>query len=131
MPPKPKSPPPERGLPPVTGVPAIRGNAAAQELDARLTAGETSLGRCGVARFWLPARRDLIMQLPTESGEAVLEAFEELNLTTIREEQREAFLHTMLHRLVAARWRIDCSKLWFAVAPHRASAGWHVRQGAC
>ena len=47
------------------GVPAVRGNAAAQELDARLTAGETPLGRLGVPAFWTPARRDLVMQLPT------------------------------------------------------------------
>ena len=46
-------------------VPAVRGNAAAQELDARLTAGETPLGRLGVVAFWTPARRDLVMQLPT------------------------------------------------------------------
>ena len=58
-------PPPERGLPPVTGVPAVRGNAAARELDARLTAAETPLGRLGVVAFWTPARRDLAMQLPT------------------------------------------------------------------
>ena len=58
-------PPPERRLPSVINVPAVRGNAAAQELDARLTAAETPLDRLGVVAFWTPARRDLVMQLPT------------------------------------------------------------------
>ena len=60
-------PPPEHRPPSVSTVPAIciRGDAAAQELDARLTAGETPLGRLGVPAFWTPARRDLVMQLPT------------------------------------------------------------------
>ena len=59
-------PPHEPGrLPLVTDVPAVRGGAAAQDLDARLAAGETPLGRLGVPAFWTPARRDLAMQLPT------------------------------------------------------------------
>ena len=112
-------PPPERRLPSVSSVPAVRGNAAAQELDARLTAGETPLGRLGVVAFWTPARRDLVMQLPTVSGEAVLQAFGKGAgpLTTIPEERREASLHALLHNLVEARWRIDCQRLWLAVAP--------------
>ena len=59
-------PPHEPGrLPPVTDVPAVRGNAAAQELSARLSEVEIPLGRLGVVAFWTPARRDLVMQLPT------------------------------------------------------------------
>ena len=102
-------------------VPAIciRGDAAAQELGARLTAGQTPLGRMGVEAFWHPARRDLIMQLPTRSGDAVLAAFEAgaKSLMTIPEEQREAFLHALLVDLVKAKWDVDCRRLWFAVAP--------------
>ena len=129
-----RMPPPERRLPSVINVPAVRGNAAAQELDARLTAGETPLGRLGVVAFWTPARRDIIMQLPTSSGEAVLQAFGKVNLTTIREEQREACLHAMLHALlhdlVDARWRIDCQRVWLAVAL-RALPGVVAHPAAC
>ena len=122
-------PPPKHRPPSVFTVPAIciRGDAAAQELDARLTAGQTPLGRVGVDAFWLPARRDLIMQLPTMSGDAVLTAFEAgaRSLTTIPEGQREAFLHAqceaVLHALlldlVKARWNVDCRRLWCTVVP--------------
>ena len=127
-----RMPPPERRLPSVINVPAVRGNAAARELDARLTAAETPLGRLGVVAFWTPARRDLVMQLPTVSGEAVLQAFGKGAgpLTTIPEEQREASLHALLHDLVEARWRIDCQKVWLAVAL-RALPGVVAHPAAC
>ena len=98
---------------------SIRGDVPAQELDARLTASQTPVGRMGVEAFWHPARRDLIMQLPTTSGSAVLEAFEagSRSLMTMPEEQREAFLHALLEGLVESRWNVDCRRLWFAAAP--------------
>ena len=36
-------------------------------------------------------------------------------MATICEEQREAFLHALLHDLAELRWRIDCQRLWLAV----------------
>ena len=114
-------PPPEHRRPSVSCLPAIsiRGDAAAQELDARLSAGQTHLGRMGVEAFWCPVRRDLIMQLPTRSGGAVLAAFDAgaKSLMTMPEDQREAFLHALVVDLVKARWNVDCRRLWFAVSP--------------
>ena len=110
--------------PSVVHVPAlcIRGDAAAQALEARLTAGQTELGRMGVVTFWSPSRRDLVMQLPTTSGGAVLAAFEKSakTLISIPENRREAFLHALVVDLVKARWNVDCRRLWFAVSPSEA-----------
>ena len=59
----------------VRGAPALRGDAGAQALDAGITQCGHALERNGVPAFWVPARRDLVMQLPVGSGAAVLDAF--------------------------------------------------------
>eukprot|EP00974_Lingulodinium_polyedra_P133034 11224081-Lingulodinium_polyedra.AAC.1 len=61
--------PPKR-RPSVIGVTAVCGKFTAQYLDVRLVLSETPFGRLGAGVCWTPARRDLIMHLPTVSGEA-------------------------------------------------------------
>ena len=105
----------------IANVPRILGpDAAAQDLDAAVTKTETEVGRMGVHSFWTPMRRELIMHLPTDSGESVLRQFvtgADTSKSIHDETQREAFLHALLHELVMERWHIDCRRLWFAVAP--------------
>ena len=61
--------------PTVRDVPALRGDAGAQALDEGITQCGHALERNGVPGFWVPARRDLVMELPVDSGAAVLDAF--------------------------------------------------------
>ena len=65
-------------------------------------------------------RRRAIMTMPRGSGFAVLTVFDQRAGAAVLQLQadREAFLHQELERLVAARWRADCERLWLAVAPH-------------
>ena len=101
-------------------MPTIVADAAAQALDAKVTATTVWLSEMGAEAFWLPARRDYVMQLPTASGDAVLNAFEvgarSLSLT-IPEKKRERNLEDMLIGLAKKRWRMDCRKFWYAVNP--------------
>jgi hypothetical protein len=64
-----------RSRPTVRGVPALRGDAGAQALDRRITQCGSALDRVGIPAFWVPARRDLVMQLLVGSVAAVLNVF--------------------------------------------------------
>jgi hypothetical protein len=77
--------------PTARGVPALRGNAGAQALDEGITQCGHALERNGVPGFWVPARRDLVMELPVGSGAAVLDAFVKLvpQLVTFEAESEE------------------------------------------
>ena len=114
-------PPPEHRPPSVHTVPRIVvADAAAQALDARMTACGHLLDRKGVEAFWHPARRDLVMHLPTNSGQAVLSILEQAAKCvkfTMPEEQRAQQLEKTLIDAVKKRWYIDCRRLWYAVAP--------------
>ena len=65
------------------------------------------------------------MTLPTGSGAAVLDIFAArvLLVAAVPESERAAHLQAMLDSLVEERWKMDCDRLWLAVAPH-------IRRGA-
>ncbi len=110
----------------MTAVPRapLSGDPAAQDLDAQVTKSAVPLGRLGVEGFWIPTRRDMVMQLPSGSGAAVLAAFTAKATATVAlpEAEREAALWSILKDLVAERWRLDCERLWLALAPHKEKA---------
>lgn len=60
------------------------------------------------------------MTLPTGSGAAVLDIFAARVplVAAFTEATRAAHLQAMLDSLVEERWKVDCDRLWLAIAPH-------------
>ena len=73
----------------------MRGDAGAQALDRRIAQCGSALGRVGILAFWVPARRDLVMQLPVGSGASVLDVFAALvpEAVTLQPEAQDKALH--------------------------------------
>ena len=95
----------------------MRGDAGAQALDRRITQCGSALGRVGILAFWVPARRDLVMQLLVGSGAAVLNVFSNLvpQVVTYKAEPKQITMQVQqtLENLVEKQWRLiatDCGQ---------------------